>query len=288
MVSVLGLGFGSFSEDDGVDWEALFERALRARINLFDTADVYGHGSAERLLGRLAQGHPRRALVITTKVCSPMSEGCNDRGLSRKHLRESIEASLERLGTPYVDLYLCHDVDDGTPLEETTWTMDQLIREGKCLYWGVSNWPIAHVERALQVCRDRGLCPPIADQSQYNLLEARAMAPHLERLARAGLGFIAWGPLASGVLAGRYHGDRAAPGRLNTERFAFLKDVLLTAESDRLVSELLARARAQGSTPSRLAIAALLEDPRVTAVLLGVSQPAQLDDDLAAVGGAEA
>jgi aryl-alcohol dehydrogenase-like predicted oxidoreductase len=287
-VSVLGLGLGSFSESDGLDWEAIFEHAVRAGIDLFDTADVYGLGGAERLLGRLVRsratrGTKRSDLVIATKVASPMGEGANDRGLSRKHLRESIEASLERLQARYVDLYLCHDIDEETPLDETVWTMDQLVREGRCLYWGVSNWPLPWIERALQLCRDRGLCPPIADQSQYNLLNRRMVDSHIEAVTAAGLGFLAWGPLASGVLTGKYHADRSAPGRLATERFAFLRPVLLTDASDRLVAELLARSRNGEGSASALAIAGLLQDPRLTSAILGVANTEQLAENLSAL-----
>ncbi|MCX4246362.1 aldo/keto reductase [Paraliomyxa miuraensis] len=277
-MSVLGLGFGNVTEASTLELDAIFDRAVRAGINVFDVADVYGLGRAEQALGGLMRGHARHRLVIATKVCSPMSDDCNDQGLSRKHLREAIEGSLERLETRYVDLYLCHDIDEQTPLEETAWTMDQLIREGKCLYWGVSNWPFVWIERALQVCRERGLCPPIVDQSQYNLLNERAMHHHVEEVTDAGLGFLAWGPLASGVLTGKYFGNRSAPGRLNTERFAFLQDELLTAESDHIVAGLLARARERGTTPARLAIAELVSNPRLSSVLLGVTSPEQLDE----------
>lgn len=282
-VSVLGLGLGNLSESSDIDGEAIFDEALRAGVNLLDTADIYDHGGSERMLGRLIARHDRRKLVITTKVWSPMSDDCNDRGLSRKHLRESIEASLERLRTPYVDLYLCHDVDPQTPVEETAWTLDQLIRQGRCHYWGVSNWPIAAIEHALGVCRERGLCPPIVDESQYNLLEKDTMDPHIDRLASAGLGFFAWGPLASGVLTGKYQEDRGAPGRLNTPRFAFLRSLLFDAQADRVVSALLERARREGTSPERLAIAALLANDKLSSVILGVSDPQQLARNLAAI-----
>lgn len=286
-VSVLGLGFGSFSEASPLDWQGIFDRAVRAGIDFFDTADVYGLGGAEELLGRLVEGVrgrglTRRDLVIATKVASPMSEGSNDRGLSRKHLRESIEASLERLHMRYVDLYLCHDIDEETPLEETLGTLDGLVREGKCLYWGVSNWPLAWIERALELCRDRGLCPPVADESQYNLLNRELMDHHVEVVTAAGLGLLAWGPLASGVLTGKYHDDPPARGRLDTERFAFLRQRLLTSASERIVAELRARAHESAGSAGALAITALLRDPRLTSAILGVTGVAQLEELLAA------
>lgn len=287
-VSVLGLGFGSFSEVSPLDWQGIFERAVRAGIDFFDTSDVYGLGGAEELLGRLVegmrgQGRARRELVIATKVASPMSAAANDRGLSRKHLRESIEASLERLRMRYVDLYLCHDIDEETPLEETVGTLDGLVREGKCLYWGVSNWPLSWIERALELCRDRGLCPPIADESQYNLLNREAVDHHVAAVSAAGLGFLAWGPLASGVLTGKYHDEPPARGRLDTERFAFLRPLLLTPASARIVAELRAQARESGGSAGALAIAALLRDPRLTSAILGVTDVAQLEESLTAL-----
>ena len=145
-------------------------RAYENEINYFDLADVYGRGEAEKQMGAVLKQFPRHTLVIATKVYWPMSDDINDRGLSRKHIMESINKSLQRLGTDYVDIYFCHRPDPETPVEETVRAMHDLVTSGKVLYWGTSEWSGAQISEALAVCERYGLYKPKTEQPQYSLL----------------------------------------------------------------------------------------------------------------------
>ena len=162
----------------------LVRRAVDLGINLLDTADVYNMGEGEIALGRAIEGLKRESLVIASKCFFPMSDEVNDRGLSRKHIVESVHASLRRLGTDYLDLYQCHRPDPETPVEETAMAMNDLIRQGKVLYWGVSYWPARLIVQAVQFCRSHGFHAPISNQPPYNPAQPRTR----DRSARRGGG----------------------------------------------------------------------------------------------------
>ncbi|MRR31755.1 aldo/keto reductase, partial [bacterium] len=151
----------------------LIHAAYDQGINFFDNADMYGAGQAETLMGQAIKDLPREALVISSKVFWPTMPGPNGRGLSRKHVMESIHASLRRLGTDYVDLYFCHRYDPDTPLEEVARVMDDLVHQGKVLYWGTSEWEAQQIAQVVGVCRQFGLVPPSMEQPQYNMLHRR-------------------------------------------------------------------------------------------------------------------
>ncbi len=186
-------------------------RAFELGVNLFDTADTYGHGRAEELLGAAARELGRHDLVLATKCFFPMSDDPNDRGLSRKHLFDSVHASLRRLGTDYIDLFQCHRLDPETPLEETVGALADLVRQGEILYWGVSRWSGEQVRASVEAARARVALAPISNQYPYHALYREMEGETLEACAASGVGMIAHSPLAQGVLSGKYAGG-APPG----------------------------------------------------------------------------
>ena len=172
-VKVSAIGLGSWltigNEMDDAASENLVARAFDHGVNLFDTADVYNNGEGERALGQSIRGLPRHRLVIATKCFFPMSDDVNDRGLSRKHIHESIKQSLQRLGTDYVDLYQCHRFDPEVPVRETALAMHDLIQQGHVLYWGLSMWPAERIAEVVALCREQGWHVPVTNQPLYNL-----------------------------------------------------------------------------------------------------------------------
>lgn len=257
--------------------------AIEAGVNLLDTADVYADGQAEEVLGRLIRDHRRQDLVVATKVFFPMSEAPNDQGLSRKHVMESCEASLRRLGLDYLDLYQCHRHDPDTPLDELVRAMDDLIRQGKVLYWGVSEWTAEQLREVVGVARGLLACPPISNQPLYNALERDLEAEVLPTSVELGIGQVVFSPLAQGVLTGKYLGGAVPPGsRLANERLnAFMKR-RLSADNLRKVEALAAIARELGVPVATLALAWCLRQPNVASVIVGASRPEQVRENVAA------
>ncbi|WP_329104160.1 aldo/keto reductase family protein [Micromonospora sp. NBC_01699] len=262
--------------------------AVEAGITTFDTADVYAMGAAEELLGEALRGVRRESVEIATKVCLPTGAGPNDRGLSRKHVLESCHASLRRLGTDYVDLYQAHRYDDRTPLEETLIAFDDLVRQGKVRYLGVSEWTAPQIRSALDLADQLGLRSRIvSNQPQYNMLW-RVIEPEVLPLCeRAGLGQIVFQPLAQGVLTGKYRpgqpppaGSRAASGgRAPT----FIRRVL----GDRLLRQVQALrpvADEAGLSMAQLAVAWTLQHPGVSTAIIGATRPEQVTENAAAAG----
>ena len=259
--------------------------ALELGINLFDTADVYANGAAEESLREALRGVARHKVVIATKAFFPMSEDVNDRGLSRKHLFESVEASLRRLGTDYVDLHQCHRPDPETPLEETVRAYEDLIRQGKVLYWGGSGWSEDQASQACRIADATGAYRPISNQPQYSLL-ARWVERHLLAAhARVGVGQIVWSPLAQGVLTGKYGSGTRPEGSGATlpSRGRFL-DPLLTESVLARVERMRAVAQDLGVTPAQLALAWCLRRPEIASVIVGATRPEQLDENVLASG----
>src|SRR3954463_5235215 len=239
--------------------QACVHRAYELGVNLFDTADVYRRGAAERLVGAALRRYDRESYVLATKVYFPMGEGPNDRGLSRKHIVESCEASLDRLGVDYIDLYQCHRFDTETALEETLRALDDLVSPGKVLYVGVSEWSADELEEARDLA-DRLLLRPIrSNQPQYSLLWRHIEQDVIPVSERLGMGQIVWSPLAQGVLTGKYRPGEPTPGAPppappdpQTSQFVrlFMRDDILEA-----VQEVDAIARELNITMAQLAIA---------------------------------
>ncbi len=284
-VSALSLGgwttFGSsVSEQEQVT--AIMKAAFEAGVTFFDIADVYARGEAERVMGSVLKQFPRNELVISSKVFWPMSDDVNDRGLSRKHIKESVERSLQRIGTDYLDLYFCHRFDDDTPVDETARAMDDLVHQGKILYWGTSEWSGAQIDVAHGIASARGLYAPAVEQPQYSLL-ARAKVDHeVAPVAdKHGMGLVVWSPLASGVLTGKY--DAGIPPGSRLDRIEWLRGTFLSEDTRSRVKRFSLLADEAGVSRARLALAWALSRPGISSVITGATTLAQLKENLGAL-----
>jgi aryl-alcohol dehydrogenase-like predicted oxidoreductase len=278
------VGFGSWltigSTLDATEATELVHRAYDLGVNLFDTADVYANGAAEELLGDALRTIPRRHVVIASKCFFPMSDDPNDGGLSRKHVVESVEASLRRLGTDYLDLHQCHRPDPDTPLAETVRTYEDLIRQGKLLYWGVSEWSASQLADACRTADATGGYRPISNQPQYSILRRRIEHEVLPVCQIEGIGQLVFSPLAQGVLSGKYgggarpQGSRASDARVNQFMGAYLEPEVLER-----VDRLKPLAAELDISMAQLAIAWCLRQPSVSSVIVGATRPSQLEDN---------
>jgi voltage-dependent potassium channel beta subunit len=270
---------------DGRRAERLVARALDLGVNLFDTADVYARGAAEEALGRALRRVPRAQVVIATKCFFPMSEAATDRGLSRKHVFDSLHASLRRLGCDYVDLHQCHRADPETPIAETVRAYDDLIRQGKLLYWGVSQWTGAQVAEACRVADALGAVRPISNQPEYSLLRRQIEAEVLPVCREHGVGQIVFSPLGQGVLTGKYSGGRRPTDSRagDAKRNHFMNDYLDPACLAR-IDELEPLARELGMGLARLALAWCLRDASVASVIVGATREEQIEENCLASG----
>ena len=264
---------------------AIVRRAFDLGINLFDTADVYARGAAEESLRQALDGLPRHQLVLATKAFFPMSGGPNDRGLSRKHLVESVDGSLRRLGTDYLDLHQCHRADPETPLDETVRAYEDLVRQGKILYWGTSEWRADEIERACLVADTHGAYRPISNQPQYSILARRIEREVIPVCRREGLGQIVFSPLAQGVLTGKYAGAVRPAGTraADPENGAFMQRFL---DPDTLarVERLRPVAADAGCSLAELALAFCLREENVASVIVGATRVEQVDENARAPG----
>jgi aryl-alcohol dehydrogenase-like predicted oxidoreductase len=288
-VSRLCLGMMSYGAPQWRPWvldeaaaQPFLRRALELGINFFDTADMYSLGASEEILGRAIRQYARREdVVLATKVFYPMGEGVNDRGLSRKHILASIDGSLRRLGSDYVDLYQIHRFDEETPIEETLEALNDVVRAGKARYVGASTMKAWQFSRALHLARQNGWARFVSMQNYYNLIyreEEREMIP----LCQAeGVGIIPYSPLARGWLAGgQGEGSSAASLRARTDQYAHK----VTEESDHEVAAALHRVAGRHGRPAaQIALAWLLGRPGVTAPIIGATKLAQLEDAAAAL-----
>jgi aryl-alcohol dehydrogenase-like predicted oxidoreductase len=260
--------------------------ALDEGITTFDTADVYAGGRAEEVLGRALQGIRRESLEIFTKVYWPMGSGRNDRGLSRKHVTESLHASLRRLQTDYVDLYQAHRYDHETPIEETMRAFDDLVRAGKVLYVGVSEWRAEEIAAALRVAGELGLDRIVSNQPQYNMLW-RVIEPEVVPLCeKEGIGLIAFSPIAQGVLTGKYLPGAPPPAdsrATDPTGSGFIKR-LLNDETLTAVQRLKPLADEAGLSLAQLAVAWTLQNDYVSAAIVGATRPEQVRENVKAAG----
>ncbi|MCS7058370.1 MAG: aldo/keto reductase family protein [Meiothermus sp.] len=258
--------------------------AYEGGVNFFDNADVYAKGLAEELMTKaLLEQFPRHELVLSSKVFWPTSDDANGRGLSRKHVRESLERSLKRMGTDYLDLYFCHRYDPEVPMEEIVTTMSNLVDRGLVLYWGTSEWPAARIVEAVQFARANGLHPPAVEQPQYSMLyRERVEKEILPETERFGLGVVVWSPLAMGMLTGRY--DEGVPKDSRFERYPQFGERFLTEENVRKVRELKEVAEEVGLTRAQLALAWVLRQKGVTSAITGATRPEQIRESLGAAG----
>ncbi|WP_113703797.1 aldo/keto reductase family protein [Nonomuraea lactucae] len=262
------------------------QAALDEGITTFDTADVYAGTKAEEVLGRALKGVRRESLEIFTKVYWPTGRGQNDRGLSRKHITESIHGSLRRLQTDYVDLYQAHRFDVETPLEETLKTFDDLVRQGKVLYIGVSEWTADQISAALKIADEMGFDRFVSNQPQYSMLWRIIESEVVPLCEREGIGQIVWSPIAQGVLTGKYlpgqqppEGSRATDPSGSGMISRFMNDDVLTR-----VQNLKPIAADLGLTMAQLAVAWVLQNPNVSSAIIGASRPDQVRDNVRAAG----
>jgi voltage-dependent potassium channel beta subunit len=275
---------GSQVEEDAA--KLCVAAALDEGITTFDTADVYAGTRAEAVMGRALHGVRRESIEIFTKVYWPTGPGPNDRGLSRKHIMESANASLRRLQTDYVDLYQAHRYDYETPLEETLRAFDDLVRQGKVLYIGVSEWRAEEIAAALRIAGEMGFDRIISSQPQYNMLWRVIEAEVVPLCEKEGIGQIVWSPIAQGVLTGKYlpggelpDGSRASDPTGSNFIKGFLTDPILTR-----VQELRPVADEAGLSLAQLAIAWTLQNPNVSAAIVGATRPEQVRENVKASG----
>jgi aryl-alcohol dehydrogenase-like predicted oxidoreductase len=278
------LTHGSQVEEDAA--KACVAAALDEGITTFDTADVYAGTKAEAVLGRALHGLRRESLEIFTKVYWPTGAGPNDRGLSRKHIMDSAAASLRRLQTDYVDLYQAHRYDYETPLEETLRAFEDLVRQGKALYIGVSEWRAEQIAAALKIAGEMGFDRIISNQPQYNMVWRVIEAEVIPLCETEGISQVVFSPIAQGILTGKYLPGQAPPAgsRAVDEGGSgfisrFMTDSLLTR-----VQKLRAVADDSGLTLAQLAVAWTLQNPNVAAAIVGATRPEQVRDNVGAVG----
>lgn len=286
-VSEIALGswltLGSAVDID--DTQEMVQAAYDLGINFFDTADVYAQGAAEEGLGRALRSIPRPYVVIATKCFFPMSEHPNDRGLSRKHIMESIEGSLRRLGTDYIDLHQCHRPDPETPVEETVRAYTDAIRQGKILYWGVSEWRAETIAEACRIADATGGTRPISNQPNYSIMRRRIESEVLPTSLREGLGQIAFSPLGQGVLTGKYSGGaRPSDSRAMDENRNLWMKTYLEEKALEKVDRLKPLADGLGISMAQLALAWCLQRTGLASVIIGATKLQQLEDNARASG----
>ncbi len=286
-ISEVGIGSGIWIPADGKDAEAsriaIRRKAFDLGVNFFDTADVYLDGREEVVLGNAIRQLPRRELVVATKCAGRLGPGPNDRGLSKKHIVESCEGSLRRMGLDYIDLYQFHTPDQETPLEESLAAIELLLRQGKILYWGVSNFSTEQLQELLNTASQAGIPAPVSNQIKYNLFRFAPEETLIPLMKRAGIGLLAYSPLEQGILTGKYRStaDVAPDNRMGMKSSA---QALLTDYNFEAVEALRSVAEAAGLSLVQLALAWILRDPPASTVITWTSKPGQLEANLSASG----
>lgn len=264
----------------------IIHRAFELGINFFDTANVYMQGEAERVVGDALSSLDRSSYILATKVYFPMGDGPNDKGLSRKHITEQCHASLKRLQTDYLDIYYCHRYDEETPLEETLRTFDDLIRQGKILYVGVSEWKAEQILEARKIADKYMLDRIIVNQPRYNMFNRYIEDSVIPVAEKHGISQVVFSPLAQGVLTGKYKIGEKPPENSrasDSESQQFIYSYL-TDENLRKVENLVGIAQSLGLTMPQLALAWVLRIPSVSSALVGASRPRQIEDNVKASG----
>jgi len=295
-LQVSALSFGSWvtfgpQSDEETAYE-MVEVAYNAGVNFFDTAEAYAAGEAETILGHILKraGWKRSNLIISTKIFWG-GQGPNDRGLSRKHLVEGVNASLTRLQLDYVDLLFAHRPDIHTPIEETVRAMTYLIDQGKAFYWGTSEWSAQQIMEAYAIARQEHLIPPTMEQPQYNMFHRERFEIEYARLyTEIGLGTTIWSPLAGGLLTGKYNQGIPEGTRASLPGFEWLRERYTGAEAQRKiekVGQLMPIAASLKCSMAQLALAWTLKNEHVSSVITGASRPAQLEDNIGALAVVE-
>lgn len=283
-VSEVALGswltYGGATENETA--RACIERAYDLGINFFDTANAYVRGESEKVVGAALKPYRRDSYVLATKVFFPMGDGPNDRGLSRKHITEQANLSLQRLGTDYIDLYQCHRYDDSVPLEETIRALEDLVRAGKVLYIGVSQWSAKNIADALAIQEKRGFDRFVSNQPYYSALGRDLEKEVMPLCEKEGIGQVVYSPLAQGVLTGKYLPGQAPPSdsrAADPKQNQFLPPEKFDQEQLQRVQNLKPLAEKLGLSMAQLALAWCLRKENVASVIIGASRAAQVDDN---------
>lgn len=289
-LKVSALSFGSWvTFGEQVDTDLAYNQmkaAYDAGVNFFDNAEAYEAGKSETIMGKVIKKAEwkRSDLVLSTKIFWG-GDGPNDQGLSFKHIKEGTEAALKRLQTDYVDLIFCHRPDLYTPVEETVWAMNQMIQEGKALYWGTSEWSAEQIRKAYDFARQEHLRPPLMEQPQYNMFHRdRVEQEYASLYEDIGLGTTIWSPLASGLLTGKYNDGVPEGSRLDLEKYDWLRKQLLETEEGRAklekVKKLVPVAEDLGVSMPQLALAWCLKNENVSTVITGASKVEQVEQNM--------
>jgi len=280
-VSEVSLGgwitFGGTIPDE--DARAIVKRAIDGGVNYLDMADVYAKGKAEKVLGSMLGDYERDNLILSSKVFWPMGDDPNERGLSRKHIMRSVERSLCNLKTDYLDFYYCHREDPDTDLEETAQAMDDLVRQGKILYWGTSVWSARQLRDVHELADRRNLHRPKVEQPQYSLVERSIEEDVLPTARRLGMGVVVWSPLGGGLLTGKY--NDGIPEGTRATKTQFMEDKL-TPKNLRRARKLVKFSKKIGIPPEQLALAWVLAQPGITSVITGATSTDHVDSNLKA------
>jgi voltage-dependent potassium channel beta subunit len=286
------LSFGSWVSfhkqiDDSIADE-LMGIAYDQGVNFFDNAEVYALGESEKMMGRVIakKNWDRSSYALSSKVFfgwRGKQNKPNQTGLSRKHIVEACHEALQRLQTEYLDIFFCHRPDKGVPIEETVWTMHNLVQQGKIFYWGTSEWSGVEIMEAHREAAQHGLIGPVVEQSQYNLLHRQKMEnEYLGVFNTVGLGTTIWSPLASGLLSGKYNDGIPEGSRFGLTGFDWLKDRWMQENLLDKVKKLSALAAGLGISTAQLSIAWCLKNPHVSTVILGATNKTQLLENLSA------
>lgn len=268
--------------------EQCMHAAYEAGVNYFDNAESYANGNAETVMGNVIRkaGWKRSDLIVSTKIFWG-GRGPNDKGLSRKHILEGVNASLKRLQMDYVDLLFCHRPDKETPIEETVWAMNQVINQGKAFYWGTSEWSAEQIMAAYGIARREHLIPPAMEQPEYNMLHRDRFEVEYARLYKEiGLGTTIWSPLASGLLTGKYNNGIPQGTRISLDEYGWLREKFENEQGQRnieSVRRLGPVAQDLGCSMAQLALAWCLKNPNVSSVITGASRREQVEQNMKAL-----
>ncbi len=264
--------------------ERLMDIAYDAGVNFFDNAEVYAAGESERVMGKILSNRTwsRDSYIVSSKVFfGAGAKVPTQKGLHRKHIFEACNQALERLKVEYLDLYFCHRPDKATPIEETVWSMHQLIMSGKILYWGTSEWSAQEIMEAHMFARQNHLIGPVVEQPQYNMLVRDKVEVEYSQIYKTvGLGTTIWSPLASGLLTGKYLNGIPADSRLKREELGWLAERLMTPENALKVKSLHQLALDLGTTLPKLGVVWCMKNPNVSTVILGATKEEQLTETL--------
>jgi voltage-dependent potassium channel beta subunit len=290
-LKVSELSFGSWvSFGTQMDVDAAYDcmvAAYDAGVNFFDNAEAYARGQSEVIMGEILKraGWRRASYVVSTKLYWGLNDGPNERNtLNRKYLMQAIDGSLQRFDMEYVDLLFCHRPDPNTPIEETVFAMDDIIRQGKALYWGTSEWSADEIRAAWEIAERHHLHKPQMEQPQYHMLHRDRVEKEYARLYEdIGLGLTTWSPLASGLLTGKYNDGIPADSRANLPGYEWLKAALSDPKNLDIVRSLQPIAADLGGTMSQLALAWCVKNPHVSTVITGASRAAQVHENMKAL-----